>query len=68
MQRCGRCATTVGYQLDKSQFPGEKEDGRKEDVVYILPGGLMTTDEMASGKDMNAQIGFQGVSAMASGR
>lgn len=68
MQRCGRCTTVVGYQLDKSQYPNEKEDGRKEDVVYVLPGGVMRTDEMAAGKDMNAHVGFQGVSAMASGR
>jgi hypothetical protein len=68
MQRCGRCTTVVGYQLDKSQYLEEKDEGRKEDVVYILPGGLMTTEEMASGKDMNAHVGFQGVSAMASGR
>jgi hypothetical protein len=68
MQRCGRCTTVMGYQLDKSQYPGEKEEGRKEDVVYILPGGLLTTEEMVSGKDMNAHVGFQGVNAMASGR
>jgi hypothetical protein len=68
MQRCGRCSTVVGYQLDKSQYPGEQDEGRKEDVVYMLPGGLLTTDEMASGTDMNAHVGFQGVSAMASGR
>jgi hypothetical protein len=68
MQRCGRCTTVVGYQLDKSQYPGEKNEGRKDDVVYLLPGGLVTTDEMASGKDMNAHVGFQGVSTMASGR
>lgn len=68
MQRCGRCTSVVGYQLDKSQYLGEKNEGRKDDVVYILPGGLVTTDEMASGKDMNAHVSFQGVSTMASGR
>jgi hypothetical protein len=68
LQRCGRCTTVVGYQLDKSQFPGEKDWGRKEDVFYILPGGLVNTEDMASGKDMNAHIAFPGVSALASGR
>ncbi|QDS72632.1 hypothetical protein FKW77_002313 [Venturia effusa] len=67
MQRCGRCTTVVGYQLDKSQFPGEKEEGRKEDVLFVLPGGLMTSEEMEAGKDMNAVVGFQGVGTVAGG-
>lgn len=58
----------VGYQLDKSQFPSEKEEGRKEDLFFALPGGLMTSEEMELGKDMNAFVGFQGVSALVGGR
>lgn len=68
MQRCGRCTIVVGYQLDKSQFMSEKEEGRKEDVLFVLPGGLMTTEEMKAGKDMNAFVGFQGVGAVVGGR
>jgi hypothetical protein len=56
LQRCGRCNLTVGYQLDKSQFEGVEEQGRREDVVYLLPGGLMTTKEMAAGKDMGPSL------------
>lgn len=54
--------------MDKSQFPSEKEEGRKEDVLFVLPGGLMTSEEMEAGKDMNPVVGFQGVGAVAGGR
>lgn len=56
LQRCGRCRLPIGYQLDWGQY-GEKE-GKREDVVYLLPGGLLSTDEMASGKDVAGIIGF----------
>ncbi|TLD39666.1 Saccharopine dehydrogenase [Venturia nashicola] len=68
MQRCGRCTTIVGYQLDKSQFPSEKEDGKKEYVVFVLPGGLLTSEEMEAAKDMSAGVGFHGVGATVGGR
>lgn len=45
--RCGRCRLVVGYRLDQSQLGG---DGDAEKVVYLLPGGLVTTEEMKSGK------------------
>lgn len=58
LQRCGRCKLVVGYHLDKSQYEdAEKEDGRREDVVYLLPGGLMTTEEMRAGKNMEKEVG-----------
>lgn len=47
----------IGYQLDWAQF-GEKE-GRREDVVYLLPGGLLSTDEMVQGKDMTSHIALE---------
>lgn len=50
LQKCGRCALTVGYQLDWSQFQDEKKLGRREDVVFLLPGGFVTTREMVMGK------------------
>lgn len=66
MLKCGRCKLAVAYQLDWSQFPqgqsatgtgaaggtgsqGEKR-GRRDDLVYLLPGGFMTTEEMKAGK------------------
>ena len=48
-QRCGRCNLVVGYQLDWQQFAGDRA-GRKEDVVYLLPDGFVTTSEMIMGK------------------
>jgi hypothetical protein len=49
LQRCGRCNLVVGYQLDWQQFGAERA-GRKEDLVYLLPDGFMTTSEMIMGK------------------
>jgi hypothetical protein len=59
LQKCGRCRVVVGYQLDWGQY-GEKE-GRREDAVYLLPGGLLSTEEMGSGTDMSASIRFEGL-------
>jgi hypothetical protein len=50
LQRCGRCNLVVGYQLDWQQFEGESRMGRREDVVFLLPGGFVTTSEMIMGK------------------
>lgn len=55
--RCDRCGLTAGYRLDKSQFIGsENETGPNEDVLYVLQGGLMTTEEMRGGKDMGKEV------------
>jgi len=55
--RCDRCGLTAGYRLDKSQFTGSEIDtGPNEDVLYLLPGGLMTTEEMRGGKDMAKEV------------
>lgn len=65
LQRCGRCRLVVGYQLDWSQYenvqqPAVSDDedlqqrkkmGRRDDVVYLLPGGLLSTADMAAGKE-----------------
>jgi len=49
----------VGYQLDKSQWvESEGGSGRREDVIYLLRGGLMDTAEMEKGKDMEREIGL----------
>ena len=55
--RCGRCDLQVGYMLDKASFD-EASSGRKGDVMYLLPGGLMSTEEMKDGKDMSKEVGF----------
>jgi hypothetical protein len=66
IQRCSRCRLIVGYQLDKSQYDGYKSTGRREDVLYILSGALMSTEEMTRGKDMAGDIVFKGVSSISS--
>ena len=56
--RCTRCGLAAGYQLDKSQFSGtEGQSGPRTDVVYILPGGLSTTEETREGRSMEAEAG-----------
>lgn len=55
--RCGRCRLVVGYRLDWNQFAeggagGEEvgKRGRRDDVLYLLPGAVMTTEDMKAGK------------------
>ncbi len=67
--RCGRCRLVVAYQLDWSQYKteivesaaGEEgKSGRRENVVYILPGAVMTTEEMVKGKKLEEKdVGFE---------
>lgn len=65
MHKCGRCDLTLAYQLDKSQFEGaEPESGPRLDVVYVFPGGLMSTEDMKKGKDMDAEITKVGITAV----
>jgi hypothetical protein len=66
LQRCGRCNLAVGYQLDWQQFGGERT-GRRDDVVFLIPGGFMTTSEMINyKKSTSASATSGGVSGMAS--
>ena len=53
LQRCGRCKSTIGYQIDHEQYgqSGPRNIGRREDVLYVLTGGLQTTSEMKDAKD-----------------
>ncbi|KAJ4401994.1 hypothetical protein N0V91_007497 [Didymella pomorum] len=53
LQRCGRCNLAVGYQLDWASFGGERT-GRRDDVVFLIPGGFMTTSEMINYKRTQA--------------
>lgn len=56
LQRCGRCSLVVGYQLDWQQFAASEPNrsGRRDDVVFLLPGGFVTTSEMIMGKTPGA--------------
>ncbi|KAH0831723.1 hypothetical protein AYO21_10715 [Fonsecaea monophora] len=45
--RCIRCKLVLGYNLDDSQF--EKQEGNPR-PVYLLPGGLLSTQDMVEGK------------------
>jgi len=51
LQRCARCKLAFAYQLDWSQYPDTegKGQGRRTDVLYLLPGGLRNTKEMMVG-------------------
>jgi hypothetical protein len=57
--RCKRCDLQIGYWLDKSQFEPE-EQGRRVDVMYLLQGGLMSTEEMKEKKDMKNEVELAG--------
>jgi hypothetical protein len=65
LHRCGRCQLVVAYKLDKSQYDGE-EIGKRDDVIYLLPGGFQDTDEMVAGVDASSSIAFEGVSTVVS--
>lgn len=49
---CTRCKLTLGYQLDweqcgyQSEGSGASRSGRREDVMYLLEGAVVTTEEM----------------------
>ena len=53
--QCRRCDLQIGYYLDKSQF-GESEDGVRADVLYTLPGGLISTEKMKAGKVVESEV------------
>lgn len=48
--RCQRCELIVGYRLDQAHFEHGHGGVKADEVVYILPGGLMSTEEMNVGK------------------
>jgi hypothetical protein len=64
--RCGRCKLVVGYKLDEAQFrpaeggtsgAGVGEGGEETvngmdevQVVYLLPGGLVSSEDLKNGK------------------
>jgi hypothetical protein len=64
--RCGRCRIVVGYKLDPAHFKpaeggivgGVAGEGRQKselangdvEVAYLLPGGLVSSEELKTGK------------------
>jgi hypothetical protein len=61
--RCGRCRLVVGYKLDPVHYKsaegvvastsnaGEEENAvEKIEVVYLLPGGLISSEDLKNGK------------------
>ncbi|KAF8861097.1 hypothetical protein BDZ45DRAFT_287396 [Acephala macrosclerotiorum] len=66
LYRCGRCRLVVGYTLDNPaggeamdiDGGAEGEERYKGKVIYILPGGVMSTDFMVElGKESGKKIG-----------
>jgi hypothetical protein len=58
LAKCGRCGVVVGYWLDWGMFGEDVEakKARREDVVYVLPGGWASTEEMVAGKDLGKTL------------
>lgn len=56
-EKCSRCDLMVGYHLDRSQFDETKaQKGCRDDVIYFLPGGLVSTKDMSAGKKLVQDI------------
>lgn len=50
LRRCKRCDLVIGYELDETHFDGSEV--RADDVVYILPGSLQSTQNMKTEKPL----------------
>ena len=46
--RCKRCDLQIGYCLDYCQFGNDQ--GRRDDVAYLLPDAVLNTEEMKAGR------------------
>ena len=48
--QCSRCKLTVAYYLDWAQWEkagqAVSRKGKREDVIFVLPGAVMSSDEM----------------------
>ncbi|RDW90993.1 hypothetical protein BP5796_02158 [Coleophoma crateriformis] len=56
--RCGRCRVVVGYEIVNGEHAGGNEKPGR--VLYILPGGLMTSEFMKGGKKISeAEVGIE---------
>lgn len=46
---CASCACQIAYHLDLQQFdPGSNKVGPREDVIYVLQGGVRETKDLAA--------------------
>jgi hypothetical protein len=59
--RCARCAVVIGYEIVSESEKGGKGKEEDERVLYILPGALMSTDVMGSGKKVVREEEVEGV-------
>lgn len=59
--RCTRCQVVVGYKLAESHF---EDAAMAEEVVYILPGGLVDTGDMILGKGPEGTSWEEGTTAV----
>lgn len=59
--RCTRCQVVVGYKLAESHF---EDAATAEEVVYILPGGLIETGDMILGKGPEETSWSEGTTAL----
>jgi hypothetical protein len=50
--RCDRCKTAIGYELEDDQYSKGSVKPDNPKVLYILPGWLLTTEEMSKGRKM----------------
>lgn len=46
--RCKRCNLIVGYHLDEAHFSSQSPQADR--AVYLLPGALVSTEDMKAGK------------------
>ena len=57
--RCGRCKLAVAYQLDWAQWQQDGSNagkkGRRDDVLYVLPGAVLPTEQILSGEKVRDQ-------------
>jgi hypothetical protein len=49
--RCGRCRVVLAYELmgqgERMDVDGKAKEGYEGKVMYVLPGGMMSTEVMA---------------------
>lgn len=48
--RCGRCKLVVGYRLDDTHYSIDGGRADLPDIIYILPGSVVTTEQMGRGE------------------
>lgn len=47
--RCERCSLTIGYKINR-EMATEEQRHLDEDITYILPGSLVSTEAVKAGK------------------